>query len=62
MQFKYLIPLRHLFKCIRFFSTSHAVTFTGGTQNAALIAVGAAVAQLSRLYTQREAVLQKDSV
>lgn len=51
-----------LFKCIRFFSISHTVTFTGGIYKVTLIAMWAAVAQFSRLYAQREAMLQKDSI
>lgn len=51
-----------LFKCIWAFSISHTVTFTGGIHTVTLIAMWAAVAQFSKLPTQREAMLQKDSV
>lgn len=51
-----------LFKCIWVVSVSHTVTFTGGIYKVTLIAMWAAVAQFSRLPTQREALLQKDSV
>lgn len=43
-----------LFKCIHVFSISHAVTFTGGIYQVTLIAMWAAVAQFSRLSTQRK--------
>lgn len=43
-----------LFKCIQVFNISHTVTFTGGIYQVTLIAMWAAVAQFSRLSTQRK--------
>lgn len=61
--FKYPIYLGLVYLNTVEFSTVHTwLPFTGGINKVMLIVLCAAIAQFSRLYTQREAMEKKDSI